>query len=182
MKKSIIAAALLSSMALAGVASAATDASQVFTWSGTVPATPISNGWVIAKPDGSAITNGALNFDVTKDGKAVLLNSQELRFNVFKSDDKTPAKNYSVKLEYLGVSNTSTGAQIAEQPNDGYFAIQALKSTGDVITLVKGTAVDALSGETVLSVVRSGVEKPSNQPNAGDGVIVQATILVENAA
>lgn len=181
MKKSIIAAALLSSMALAGVASAATSASQVFTWAGSVPAASTSNGWVIAKPDGSAITKGALNFD-TINGKGVLVTSEELRFNVFKADDKTPAKNYSVKLQYLGVANSSTGSIVKEQPKDGYFAIQALKSTGDVMTLAAGTAVDALTGETVLSVVPSGVDKPSNQPEAGDAVIVHATILVENAA
>lgn len=181
MKKSIIAAALLSSMALAGVASAATSASQVFSWAGGVPAAPTSNGWVIAKPDGTPITRGALNFNTTN-GKGVLVSSEEMRFNVFKVDDKTPAKNYSIKLEYLGVASTSTGGLVAEQPKDGYFAIKALKSTGDVITLAKNVAVDAMVGETVLSVVPSDVEKPSNQPDAGDSVVVQATILVENAA
>lgn len=39
-KKTIIAAALLGTLGLVRMASAATSASQVFTWSGTVPAAP----------------------------------------------------------------------------------------------------------------------------------------------
>lgn len=179
MKKTIIAAALLGTLGLVGMASAATSASQVFTWSGTVPAAPTSNGWVIAKPDGEAITNGALTFTTNAEGKGVLTGSQELRFNVFKVGDKTPATNYDFTLTSLAVSSNGL---VSEQTSDGYFAIQALKSSGESMTLAKNTAVSGVSGETVLSVVRSDVEKPANQPNGGDGVVVQATIVVENAA
>ncbi|MFQ2048378.1 hypothetical protein ACK34J_05445 [Aeromonas veronii] len=183
MKKAMIAVALLGTMGLVGTASAI-DASQVFTWTGTVPAMPTSNAWVIAQPTGAPITNGILTFTTDAAGKGVLTGSTELRFNVFKEDGTTnlpdtaqPALSYGYKLISLAVNSAGLAA---EQAADGYFAIQG-SNAGVAAPLVKNTLKAGVSGETILSVVQSGVAIPGNQPNAGDSVDVQATIVVEGA-
>lgn len=184
MKKTMIAVALLGTMGLVGTTSAI-DASQVFTWSGTVPAAPTSTDWVIAQPIGTPITNGILTFTTDIAGKGVLTGSTDLRFNVFKEigttgtpDTAQPAASYDYKLISLAVNNAGLAA---EQTADGYFAIQA-SNGGVAAPLVKNIAKTGASGETILSVVPSGVATPDNQPGAGDSVDVQATIVVENAA
>ncbi|WP_270827510.1 hypothetical protein [Aeromonas sp. Y318-1] len=187
MKKAMIAVALLGTMGLVGTASAI-DASQTFTWSGTVPAAPTSNGWVIAQPTGAAITNGILTFTTDAAGKGVLTGSTELRFNVFEElvatpgapDTGKPATAYDYKLISLAVNSAGLAA---EQDANGYFAIQS-SNNGITEPMVKNTvsATNAtqVTGETILSVIKgAGV---SNQPSAGDSVDVQASIVVENAA
>ena len=187
MKKAVIAVALLGTMGLVGTASAF-DASQTFTWSGTVPAMPTSNGWVIAQPTGTAITNGILTFATDAAGKGVLTGSTELRFNVFKEsaltpgapDIAAPATKYDYKLISLVVNSAGLAA---EQGAGGYFAIQS-SNNGVAESMVKNTvsATNAtqVDGETILSVIKgAGV---SNQPDAGDSVDVQASIVIEKAA
>ncbi|HDO1324271.1 TPA: hypothetical protein P2R04_001218 [Aeromonas veronii] len=184
MKKAMIAVALLGTMGLVGTASAF-QASQVFPWSGTVPAMPTSETWVIAQPTGAPITNGILTFKTDAAGnKGVLTGSTELRFNVFKESTATPntpdiaqpAVSYGYKLVSLAVN---TSGLAVEQAADSYFAIQG-SNGGVAAPLVKNALIPGVSGETVLSVVKgTGV---SNQPNAGDSVDVQATIVVEGAS
>lgn len=183
MKKSLIGLALLGSMGLVGTASAV-DASQTFTWTGSVPAAPTSNGWVVASPTGSEIGNGILTFVADKDGKGVLKSSSDLTFNVFaeegentgKPDLSKPAKSYGYKMISLAVNN---GGLAQEQNNEGYFAISAMNK-GKEVKLVKHTAQAGAAGDTILRVVTSGTGQ-SNQPNAGDAVDVQAAIVIEGA-
>jgi hypothetical protein len=182
MKKSLVGIALLGSFGLVGTASAV-DASQTFTWTGTVPAAPTVSGWVIASPTGAEIGSGILSFTAGASGKGELKSSTELLFNVFKEstgaagtpDTAAPAATYDYKLVSLAVNANSFAN---EQGDTGYFAIEAINN-GDTVTLVKNTAQTAAAGETILRVVKgAGV---SNQPNAGDSVDIQASIVIENA-
>lgn len=183
MKKTMIAVALLGSLGFISAASAEISASQTFTWSGTVPAAPTSNGWVIAAPTGAPIGNGILTFTTDSEGKGELTGSTALRFNVFKeltagvANTNEPATSYNYSLISLAV-NSSGLAQ--EQDADGYYAIQS-DNGGVVKPMVKNNSFDSAAGETILNVIKSGVDTPSNQPVAGDSVEVQASIVVEGA-
>lgn len=184
MKKAMIAVALLGLMGNAY----ALDASQVFTWSGNVPAAPKVSGWVIAQPNGDPIPRGILVFNTDNTGKGVLAGSTELRFKVFKEDtnpvnkgkpdlNEDAAHTYKYTLTSLVVNNSGLAA---EQADDDYFAIQALN--GGVVTLLtKNIAVDALEEETILSVVKSASIMAGNQPEANDSVDVQATVVVDGS-
>ncbi|HDO1331764.1 TPA: hypothetical protein P2Q98_004564 [Aeromonas veronii] len=188
MKKAMIAIALLGSMGLVGTASAALlETSQVFTWSGNVPAAPKVDGWVIAQPDGSAIPRGILVFTTDAAGKGVLTGSTELRFQVFEEDANDAGKpdlgkvatKYNYTLTSLAVNSAGLAA---EQADAGYFAIQSLNG-GVATELKKNTPVAALKEETILSVVKNTqFAAPANQPNAGDSVDVQATVVVDGAS
>lgn len=185
MKKTIIAVALLGSLGFIGAASAEIVASQTFTWSGTVPAKPTSKGWVIASPTGAPIGNGILTFTTDIEGNGELTGSTALRFNVFKesttpgvADINVPAPSYKYSLISLAV-NSSGLAQ--EQDANGYYAIQS-DNGGVVKLMVKNDSFDNAAGETILNVIKSSVDNPSNQPVAGDSVEVQASIVVEVAA
>lgn len=187
MKKAMIAVALVGSMGWIGAASAF-DASQAFIWSGTVPPAPTTNGFVIAQPDGSAINNGVLVFHTNATNQGELSASTELRFNVFHEDGTTGqpdlkkvATNYEYKLTSLAINNSSLGLASEQDEATGYFAIQA-SNNGTAAKLSKNVAKTAVSGETILSVIKSGVPTVTNQPNAGDSIDVQATIVIENAA
>lgn len=181
MKKAMIAVALLGFM---GNAYAALDASQVFTWSGNVPAAPIAKGWVIAQPDGNAIPRGILVFNTDAAGNGVLTGSTELRFKVFEEDAANPGQpninnatlEYNYTLTSLVVNNSGLAA---EQADGGYFSIQALNG-GVAEELEKNVDVPAVEEETILSVVKStNFVMPGNQPKAGDSVDVQATVVVD---
>ncbi|HHQ4663920.1 TPA: hypothetical protein ACSPZY_004430 [Aeromonas veronii] len=184
MKKMKIAIAMLGLLGVVGSASAI-DASQVFSWSGTVPAAPTSNSWVIAQPSGAPIGNGILTFTTNAANKGVLTGSTQLSFQVFKESTTTantpdtaqPAASYSYKLVGLAVNRAGLSA---EQTVNGYFAIQAANGV-TTSTLVKNTAVTGASGTTVLNVIPTTVAAPDNQPMAGDSVDVHATIVVESA-
>lgn len=183
MKKAMIAVALLGVM---GNAHAVDSASQVFTWSGNVPAAPVADGWVIAQPDGSAIPRGILVFNTDAARNGVLVGSTELRFKVFKEDGATAqpvkplqvANAYDYTLTSLVVNNSGLAA---EQADEGYFSIQALNG-GVATELEKNTAVLALEEETILSVIKStsfsALAPGNNQPKATDSVDVQATVVV----
>ncbi|MFM4875107.1 hypothetical protein ACEUDK_19415 [Aeromonas veronii] len=183
MKKTIIAVALLGSLGFVGAASAEISASQTFTWSGTVPAKPTSKGWVIAAPTGAPIGNGILTFTTDIESKGELTGSTALRFNVFKeltsgvANPDEPAASYNYSLISLAV-NSSGLAQ--EQDADGYYAIQS-NNGGVVKPMVKNSSFDGAAGETILNVIKSSADTPSNQPMAGDSVEVQASIVVEGA-
>lgn len=186
MKKSLLCVALLGSLGFVGSASAL-SASQTFTWTGTVPAAPTSAGVVIASPTGAAVNHGILTFtaDAAHAGKGKLTGSTELSFNVFKEDaakpgvaDITkPATSYDFKLVNLAVNQSGLAM---EQDANGYFAIQA-DNKGTQSKLVKNTAKTGAAGVTILSVVKSDVATPSNQPELGSSVDLQATILISNA-
>lgn len=178
MKKILIAAAVFGALGFAGTASA-NVASNVFTWSGSVPETSTQAGWIIKTPLKTDIANGILVFTANAAGKGELKSSTDLAFNVFKYDAAPAigdaAANYKFKLSSLAVNN---GGLAQEQAPDGYFAIKA-----DSAVLVKDAEVNKISGgETNLTVVPSAAAAPSNQPDAGDDVSVLATIVVVTAA
>lgn len=176
MKKTILMAAVLGAMGFANVASA-NVATNVFTWSGSVPTSATQNGFIIKAADQSDIQNGILVFTADAAGKGNLQSATTLDFNVFDYTGNvvgTAATQYTYQLTNLAATN---GGLVQEQDASGYYAI-----TADSVEMVKGTAVSkATGGQTVLTVVPSSVATPSNQPNTGDDVAVQATIMVTAA-
>jgi hypothetical protein len=178
MKKNVlIAAAIFGALGFAGAASA-NVASHAFTWSGSVPAVSTQNGWVVKAPQGGDIASGILVFNADAAGKGVLTGSTDLMFNVFDytgGNVGAAAASYEYQMTSLGVSNNGL---VQEQGANGYFEVHA-----DGSALTKGTSVSkAAGGETTLMVAPSAVATPSNQPNAGDDVNVQAAIVVISAA
>lgn len=189
MKKLIIPLAIMGSVGFIGSA-AAVDASQVFTWTGTVPALPTANSWVISQADGTAITNGILTFKTNASGKGELTGSTELRFTIFKEqtgvgnegkpDTTQPATTYKYTMTSLAINSAGLAAE--QDPASGYFAIQATSKGATAVNLVKNTAQTASTGgETILTVVKSSVATPNNQPNAGDSVDIQASIVISDS-
>ncbi|WP_421187452.1 hypothetical protein [Aeromonas enteropelogenes] len=178
MSKVHIAAAIIGAMGFVGGVSAADEASQVFNWTGSVPATSTTGGaWIIKSPSGGEVDSGILAFTADETGKGVLTSSTDLAFNVFSYDSGTvgaQAEKYSYKLTNLAI-NSNGLAQ--EQGDKGYFEIR-----GNASALEKDTVVADVSGETVLTVAPTTEANPSNQPAAGDDVNVQATIVITSAA
>lgn len=178
MKKHMLIAVVLGVMGYAGAASAADQASANFTWSGSVPAAPISNGFIIKDSAGNDIERGALLFSVDDTGKGALMSAENLDFNVYEYDGTTvgpAATSYSYQLTSLMVTK---GGLPQEQDSSGYYAIEA-----DGVQLVKGAVATAkpAGGVTNLTVAPSGAASPSNQPNAGDVVDVHARIVISGA-
>lgn len=180
MKKSMLMAVVLGAMGFAGAASAADQASATFTWSGVVPMSSISNGFIIIKDSaGLDVERGSLVFGLKPSGAyGVLTSSSTLNFNVYTSADGTtvgaPAASYDYQLTSL---QATKGGLPQEQDASGYYAIMA-----DGAVMAKGTpVVKAAGGVTNLTVVPSGVSGPSNQPAAGEAVDVHARIVISNA-
>ncbi|WP_157830596.1 hypothetical protein [Aeromonas sobria] len=169
-------AVVLGAMGFAGAASAADDASATFTWSGTVPAAPVSGGFIIKDSAGNDIQRGALVFNVDPSGDGVLASSSTLDFNVYVWDGTTvgaPATSYDYRLTSLQVTQ---GGLPQEQDAQGYYAIMA-----DGVTMTKDAPVTKLAGgATKLTVAPSGAATPSNQPTAGDAVDIHARIVISN--
>lgn len=176
MKKSILMAVVLGAMGFAGAASAADQASATFTWSGTVPMAPISNGFIIKDSAGNDIERGALVFDVDAAGKGSLTSSSTLNFNVYAYDGTTvgeAATSYEYQLTSL---QATKGGLPQEQDSNGYYEIVA-----DGTPMVKNDSPTPKSGVTNLTVAPSSVATPSNQPVAGESVDIQARIVISNA-
>lgn len=177
MKKTILMAVVLGAMGFAGAASAADQASATFSWSGTVPMAPVSNGFIIKDSVGNNIQRGTLVFDVDAAGKGTLTSSSTLDFNVYTWDGSAitgTATAYDYTLTSL---QATTGGLPQEQDDNGYYSIMA---DGD--PLVKNTPVPGQSGVTNLTVVpAAGVTTPSNQPSSGEAIDVHARIVISNA-
>lgn len=178
MKNSILVAAVLGAASFTGVVCAADQASATFTWSGAVPAAPISNGFIIKDSAGNDIPRGTLVFNVDAAGKGSLVSSSTLNFNVYAFDGTTvgaPATSYNYQLTSL---QATKGGLPQEQDANGYYAIMA-----DGATMVKGDTptAKATGGVTNLTVVPSAVATPSNQPASGEAVDIHARIVISGA-
>ncbi|BCO14970.1 hypothetical protein RIMD111065_33260 [Aeromonas hydrophila] len=169
---------LIAAAFFASSSAMAIDASNTFTWTGTVPAAPVvGNNWVIKSPTGQDLTNGIMVFRLNADGKGELTGSTELAFNVFSEqapgvpDVAAPANTYTIELTSLAVNSAGLAS---EQDANGYFGIIA-----NGAALAKGTP-EIMTGDTRLIV---GVQNDAaaNQPLAGDSVDLQATLVVTNA-
>lgn len=180
MKKLMMIAVVMGALGVSGIASAAGDtASATFTWSGAVPMSPSSDGWIIKDSVGNDIQRGALIYKLDEAGNGELTSSSTIDFNVFKStngvDVGEPAAQYSYALTSL---QATKGGLPQEQDGSGYYAVVA-----DGLPMVKGAApiAKATGGVTFLTVATSGVATPSNQPVAGEAVDVHARIVVSGA-
>ncbi|MFM5881704.1 hypothetical protein ACET7V_20100 [Aeromonas sanarellii] len=181
MKKTILMAIVLGAVGVAGTVSAAEQASATFTWSGTVPMGPTSNGFIIKDSVGNDIQRGSLLFSVDAAGKGVLTGSSTLGFNVFDYTNEivgAPVSSYSYQLTSLTSVQITKGGLQQEQDSQGYYAIMADGTKMEV----NGLPTDKPEGGvTNLAVITSGVATPSNQPSAGDVVDVHARIVISNA-
>lgn len=178
MKKTMLMAVVLGAMGFAGAASAADQASATFTWSGTVPMAPISNGFIIKDSVGNDIERGTLVFDVDAAGKGSLVSSSTLNFNVYAFDGTTvgaPATSYNYQLTSL---QATKGGLPQEQDASGYYAIMA---DGAAMVINAAATPKAAGGVTNLTVVPSAVATPSNQPTSGEAVDVHARIVISGA-
>ncbi|MNJ14615.1 hypothetical protein D3C77_88450 [compost metagenome] len=179
MKKTILMSLVIGCVGFAGVASAADQASATFTWSGSVPMAPISDGFIIKDSAGNDIERGTMVFNVDAAGKGSLASASTLDFNVYAYDGTTvgaPADSYDFRLISLEASKNGLPQ---EQDANGYYAIMA-----DDAEMVKGATatVKAAGGVTNLTVVpATGVSTPSNQPLAGEAVDIHARIVISNA-
>ncbi|WP_152607654.1 hypothetical protein [Aeromonas hydrophila] len=176
-KKFLIATAALGAMGFVNSVSA-NVASQVFSWTGSVPAASTDGAWIIKSPHKNDVDSGILVFKAEGD-KGVLTSSSDLAFNVFDYTANPTvgdaASNYSYQLTSLAI-NSNGLAQ--EQGTNGYFEIRA-----DGVALEKDVAkAKASGGNTVLTVAPTTATSPSNQPAAGDDVNIQATIVITTAA
>lgn len=178
MKKTMLMAVTLGAMGFVGAASAADQASATFTWSGTVPMAPISNGFIIKDSAGNDIERGTLVFDVNASGQGSLLSASTLNFNVYAFDGTTvgdPATSYDYQLTSL---QATKGGLPQEQDAQGYYSIMA---DGAAMVVNATATTKAAGGVTNLTVAPSGVATPSNQPTAGEGVDVHARIVISGA-
>lgn len=173
--KKVAAVVLMGTLGFAGTAAADNVASHVFTWSGSVPAASTQNGYIIKAADASEIKNGSLIFTTDTTGKGILQSSSELDFNVFEYTSDTvgeAAKQYTYEMTNFAVNNNGL---LNEQPEDGYYKVMANGKD-----LVKNTPEVDSSGSTILTIVAG--DGTINQPNAGDDVAVQATIVITDAS
>lgn len=178
MKKHMLMAVVLGMAGYVGSASAAVDASATFTWSGLVPAAPVSNGWIIKDAVGNDIIRGILVFKLDSQGaKGELMSSSSIDFNVYDySNNVIGAEATSYKYELSSIKVTKGGLP-QEQSANGYYAV-----TGDGVKMVKGATPTAKAGGiTTLAVTTSGVATPDNQPDAGEPVDFHALIVVSDA-
>lgn len=179
MKKAVLMVMVMGALGFVGSASAASAASNVFTWSGSVPDSSSQNGFIIKDSNGADVKNGTLVFTTDMAGKGVLLSSSALDFNVFKYTGGvigSEAASYSYQLSQLGATKAGL---VQEQFGDGYYKVVA-----DGVDMVKGAAAinKSSGGQTVLTIAPTSVASPNNQPNAGEDIAVQATIVITNAA
>lgn len=179
MKKCMLMAVVLGAMGIAGTASAADQASATFTWSGTVPMAPASDGFIIKDSAGNDIQRGTLIFAVNAGGEGDLTSSSTLNFNVYESVDGVevgdPATSYSYALTSL---QATKGGLPQEQDANGYYAIQA---DGDLMEKGAAPVAKATGGVTFLTVAPSAAATPSNKPVAGESVDVHARIVISDA-
>lgn len=178
MKKTIFAAVILGALGSAGAASAADQASATFTWSGVVPMSPISSGFIIKDSVGNDIQRGALIFSVDAAGKGSLTSASTLNFNVFDYTGDVvgdPVTSYSYQLTSL---QATKGGMPQEQDANGYYSVMA---DGAVMVVNSAATAKAAGGVTNLTVAPSAVATPSNQPVAGEAVDVHARIVISNA-
>lgn len=186
--KKLFTAMLLSSV-IAGSANAAAvigDATDTFTWSGTVPAKPVTNGIVITSSTNSPLDAGMLNFD--KQGQ--LIGSTAIGFKVKKMggaagdtpEDFTVEEIDATNLSYKVLSFKSTGTLSGSNTSLGnatqYFT---LNSGPDSLQLNQMNIMN--SNFVNLSVGKnSSIAGTTNQPKQGEVITVEAVIMVEATA
>ncbi|MBL0656190.1 hypothetical protein JD524_16400 [Aeromonas caviae] len=180
MKKTILMAVVIGAVGVAGAASAAEaeQASATFTWSGTVPMAPTSNGFIIKDSVGNDIQRGTLVFSVDNTGKGTLTSASTLNFNVFDYTNDIvgePVTSYSYQLTSI---QATEGGLPQEQGEQGYYAIMADGAKMEINALPTDKAT---GGVTNLTVIPSGALVPSNQPTAGEAVDVHARIVISGA-
>lgn len=176
--------AMLLSTVIAGSANAGINgnATETFTWSGTVPAKPISNSIVITSITSAALDDGKLNF--SKDGD--LIGSTSINFKVQKVADVgnapvdfTAEELSTTNLSYKVLSFQSEGSKSGLNDNLG-IATQyyALNSGSEVLQL--NTSVPMPANNVQLALGKSTFStNATNKPVQGEVVTVQAVIMVE---
>ena len=182
--------AMLLSTVIAGSAHAAGvtgNATDVFTWSGTVPAKPVTNGIVITSSTNSILDAGKLNFN--RDGE--LVSSTAIGFKVKKMgvtasdthEDLTVEELSKTNLSYKVLSFRSSGTLSGSNGSLDASQYYTLNSGPDSLTLNTEYKMD--SNFVNLSVGKkpdSAVSATLNIPQQGEVITVEAVIMVEAVA
>lgn len=160
--------------ATVSAAPAADQASGIFQWVGTVPAAPSGGNTKIVNKGTVAHDKGTLMFqeDSATPGKYELLDSTELIFGVEVAS--APATSFDYEVENVKFSHGG-GLMNNVDATTPEFDVSA-----DGTVLVKGTPVSNSSGADVR--MRLTTAQSTNAVSGGETVVVQAAILVTNAA
>lgn len=182
MKKTNLISVVVASCLFSGLAYAGT-ATESFTWAGTVPAKPVTDGLIIKSLEGETISQGTLKFD--KNGE--LNSSTPISFKVMKYDTSTStatdfvAQSEIDTLEYRVISfeteGTSSG-QLVDLNGENYFSL-----LGNGVALQMNNPIAMPGNNIALSVGKNanvGTEGPKNKPEANDSILVKAVIMATN--
>ncbi|MEZ8158967.1 hypothetical protein ACED66_22260 [Vibrio splendidus] len=174
--KTTVLALLVGMGASAAVSAApATDeASGIFQWAGTVPAASSGANTKIVNKGTIALDKGTLVFqeDSATPGKYQLIDSTELIFGVEVASKAAASFDYEVE----NVKFSHGGGLM----NDVDATTPEFDVSVDGTVLVKGTPVSNSSAADVR--MRLTTAQSTNAVSGGEEVVVQAAILVTNAA
>ncbi|TCW20759.1 hypothetical protein [Vibrio crassostreae] len=149
----------------------ADDATGVFQWVGSIPAANTGTDTRIVDTGSTPHLNGIMTFvGSAVPGEFEVAGSSELTFTVEESG--AAAKSFDYEIQSLKFS--AGGGLLSEVSTKPEFTVKA-----NGASLVKGTPVVGASGNVNLKVTN---DNPINFAKEKDDVVVQATILVTNAA
>lgn len=187
--KKLFTAMLLSSV-IAGSAHADVvigSATDTFTWSGTVPAAPITNGIVITPVTSAALDNGKLTFN--REGR--LIGSTSINFKVQKIggatgndiEEFTAQDLADTGLSYTVLSFKADGSKSGLSDTLGgatqYYALKAGSVALQLNTKTKMSANNVQLSIDESLAAASTATVGMNYPILGEQVTVESVIMVE---
>lgn len=166
-------ASAISTMAVAAP-SPAEDVSGAFQWVGTVPISAPGTNWKIINTGSVDHQGGSLSFqEGTTANHYELVDSSELKFNVIDTaNSDTVAGTYDYSLTSLRFATSGGFMQDVDTVTPEF----ALTADGSQLSL--GSTVNhTTSADVTLQVV---TPSETNAVSAGDEVVIQAVILINN--
>lgn len=203
MKKTLLSSLMLSFMVAGSANATPTDqgtvvnnkhkATQTFQWSGTVPAAPTGTGYAIEKVAGSTDFNSgiiALKTNSTVPENADIQSSSSMSFRLMKSDTKGYANSFTVHLEnfHVGIGgglvnpvDKTAGIKLIATGDTSGQEVDLVDSKFDEYLVGAGTGTGTTGGDPAMATL--SLESAADgivDLGAGEQLIVQATILVDN--
>ena len=177
--KTKVTTAILSTLLCAptlAVPSPAEDVSGAFQWIGTVPVSAPGTNWKIVNTGSVDHQGGSLSFQEGSTANHYeLIDSSELKFNVVDTaNSNTEATSYDYELTSIKFS--TSGGFLQDVDN----ATPEFALTADGAQLSLGSKVNhANSTDVTLQVI---TPSETSAVSAGDEVVIQAVILINNQA
>ena len=179
MNKKAFTALLLSTLVTSSVYAASTV--DTFSWNGTVPAAPLTDGIVFSSITGSDLTSGAMTFG--KNGK--LISSTPIGFKVQKESptggaptDFTTAELSSAGLKMTVMSFTSIGSQSGTNTTLDPTQYFSLHADGNPIQLNSERSLMNKANVQLSIEENIGTGAKSNTPVLGENISVSAIVMV----